>query len=68
MRQAQVKLRELTGDTLAASYKPQLTEVLKQKREETQVPSAKYPRQNRKACSSVDSSEYHLYDEEYKEV
>lgn len=34
VRQAQVKLRSLGGNTLAASYKPQLTELLKQKLKE----------------------------------
>jgi len=64
IRQAQVKLRELTGDTLAASYKPQLTEVLKQKLKETEV-LRKKTKAYRDACS-VDSSDYQQYDEEYK--
>lgn len=64
MRQAQVKLRELTGNTLAASYKPQLTELLKQKREETHT-LRKISEAERKACSSG-SSEYQQWDEEYK--
>ncbi|MEG4596755.1 CHAT domain-containing protein [Microcoleus sp. F8_C2] len=64
IRQAQVKLRSLTGDTLAASYKPQLTEFLKQKLKETEV-LRKKTKANRDACS-VDSSDYQQYDEEYK--
>lgn len=64
IRQAQVKLRELTGNTLAASYKPQLTELLKQKREETHT-LRKISEAERKACSSG-SSEYQQWDEEYK--
>jgi DNA-binding protein H-NS len=57
-------LRELTGNTLAAIYKPQLTELLKQKREETHT-LRKISEAKRKACSSG-SSEYQQWDEEYK--
>ncbi|MBD2485923.1 CHAT domain-containing protein [Planktothrix sp. FACHB-1365] len=64
MRQAQVKLRELTGNTLAASYKPQLTELLKQKLKETDA-LRKRAQAERKACS-FDSSEYQQWDEAYK--
>jgi len=64
IRQAQVKLRSLAGNTLAASYKLQLTELLKQKLKETEV-LRKKTKPNRDACS-VDSSDYQQYDEEYK--
>ena len=64
IRQAQVKLRSLAGNTLAASYKPQLTELLKQKLKETEV-LRKKTKANRDACS-VDSSDYQQYDEEYE--
>jgi CHAT domain-containing protein len=64
IRQAQVKLRSLAGNTLAASYKPQLTELLKQKLKETEV-LRKKTKANRDACS-VDSSDYQQYDEEYQ--
>lgn len=64
MRQAQVKLRELTGNTLAASYKLQLTELLKQKLKETDA-LRKRSQAERKAYSS-DSSEYQQWDEAYK--
>ncbi|MEG4250432.1 CHAT domain-containing tetratricopeptide repeat protein [Microcoleus sp. Pol10D4] len=64
MRQAQVKLRELTGNTLAAIYKPQLTELLKEKLKETDA-LRKSSQAERKACSSG-SSDYQQWDEEYK--
>jgi CHAT domain-containing protein/tetratricopeptide (TPR) repeat protein len=64
VRQAQVKLRELTGNTLAASYKLQLTELLKQKLKETDA-LRKRSQAERKACSSG-SSDYRQWDEEYK--
>ncbi|MEG5036987.1 CHAT domain-containing protein [Microcoleus sp. AT3-D2] len=64
IRQAQVKLRELTGHTLAASYKPQLTELLKEKLKETDA-LRKISQAERKACSSG-SSDYRQWDEEYK--
>jgi len=64
VRQAQVKLRELTGNTLAASYKLQLTELLKQKLKETDA-LRKSSQAERKACSSG-SSDYRQWDEEYK--
>uniref|UniRef100_UPI001F3E0D10 CHAT domain-containing protein n=2 Tax=Tychonema sp. BBK16 TaxID=2699888 RepID=UPI001F3E0D10 len=64
IRQAQVKLRELTGNTLAASYKPQLTELLKQKLRETGA-LRKNSQAKRDACSSG-SPDYRQWDEEYK--
>jgi len=64
IRQAQVKLRELTGNTLAAIYKPQLTELLKQKLKETDG-IRKRSQAERKACSSG-SSDYQQWDKEYK--
>ncbi|MEG4616456.1 CHAT domain-containing protein [Microcoleus sp. F6_C1] len=64
IRQAQVKLRELTGNTLAAIYKPQLTELWKQKLKETDA-LRKRSQAERKACSSG-SSDYQQWDEEYK--
>ncbi|MEG4517515.1 MULTISPECIES: CHAT domain-containing tetratricopeptide repeat protein [unclassified Microcoleus] len=64
IRQAQVKLRELTGDTLAASYKPQLTELLKHKLIEIHA-LRKISQAERDACSSG-SSDYQQYDEEYE--
>ncbi len=64
IRQAQVKLRSLTGDTLAASYKAQLTELLKHKLKETDV-LRKKTKAERDACS-VDSPDYQQYEEEYK--
>jgi CHAT domain-containing protein len=64
IRQAQVKLRELTGNTLAAIYKPQLTELLKQKLKETDG-LRKRSQAERKACSSG-SSDYQQWDKEYK--
>jgi CHAT domain-containing protein/tetratricopeptide (TPR) repeat protein len=65
MRQAQVKLRSLTGDTLAANYKPQLTDILKQKRKETEV-LRKRAKTERDAC--VNSKAYPQRDEEYKKL
>ncbi|MEG4500269.1 CHAT domain-containing tetratricopeptide repeat protein [Microcoleus sp. F10-C6] len=64
IRQAQVKLRELAGNTLAASYKPQLTEILKQKLIEIHA-LRKKTKVNRDVFS-VDSSEYQQYDKEYE--
>ena len=64
MRQAQVKLRELAGNTLAASYKLQLTELLKQKLKQTDA-LRKISQAERKACS-WGSSEYQQWDEAYK--
>jgi CHAT domain-containing protein len=64
VRQAQVKLRELTGNTLAASYKLQLTELLKQKLKETDA-LRKRSQAERKVCSSG-SSDYRQWEEEYK--
>ncbi|HBK98717.1 MAG TPA: hypothetical protein DD001_16050 [Microcoleaceae bacterium UBA10368] len=64
MRQAQVKLRSLTGNTLAASYKPQLTKLLKHKLKETEV-LRKKTKAERDACS-VDSPDYQQWDEECK--
>jgi CHAT domain-containing protein/TPR repeat protein len=64
IRQAQVKLRSLTGDTLAASYKPQLTELLKQKGKETDV-LRKKAKAERDACSSGSPAE-RQWEEEYK--
>ncbi len=64
MRQAQVKLRELTGNTLEASYKPQLTELLKEKGRETGA-LRKIAEAERKACS-WGSSDYQQWDEEYQ--
>jgi len=64
MRQAQVKLRELAGNTLEASYKPQLTELLKEKLRETDA-LRKIAEAERKACSSG-SSDYQQWDEEYQ--
>lgn len=64
IRQAQVKLRSLTGDTLAASYKPQLTELLKQKLKETNV-LCKQTKAERDACSSGSPAE-RQWEEEYK--
>lgn len=64
IRQAQVKLRSLTGDTLAASYKPQLTELLKHKLKETEV-LRKKTKAERDACF-VDSPDYQQRDEECK--
>lgn len=64
IRQAQVKLRSLTGDTLAANYKPHLTELLKQKRQETDV-LRKKTKAERDACSSGSPAE-RQWDEEYK--
>ncbi|MDF0555669.1 CHAT domain-containing protein [Kamptonema sp. UHCC 0994] len=64
IRQAQVKLRSLTGDTLAASYKAQLTELLKHKLKETDV-LRKKTKAKRDACS-VDSLDYQQWDEECK--
>ena len=63
IRQAQVKLRSLAGDTLAASYKPQLTKLLKQKLKETHA-IRKRSQAERDACS-VDS-QAERRDEEYK--
>lgn len=65
MRQAQVKLRSLTGDTLAANYKPQLTDILKQKLKETEV-LRKRAKTERDAC--VNSKAYPQRDEEYKKL
>lgn len=64
IRQAQVKLRSLTGDTLAAGYKPQLTELLKQKLKETDV-RRKKAKAGRDACSSGSPAERQC-EEEYK--
>jgi len=64
MRQAQVKLRELTGNTLAAIYKPQLTELLEEKLRETGA-LRKSAQAKRDACSSG-SPDYRQWDEEYK--
>jgi CHAT domain-containing protein len=64
MRQAQVKLRELAGNTLEASYKPQLTELLKEKLRETDA-LRKIAEAERKACS-WGSSDYQQWDEEYQ--
>ncbi|MEG4943923.1 CHAT domain-containing protein [Microcoleus sp. F4-D5] len=64
IRQAQVKLRELAGNTLEASYKPQLTELLKEKGRETGV-LRKIAEAERKACS-WGSSDYQQWDEEYQ--
>ena len=64
VRQAQVKLRELTGDTLAASYKPQLKEVLKQKLQETDT-LRRSSKAERDTCSSG-SQVYRQWDEEYE--
>ncbi|MEG4805923.1 CHAT domain-containing protein [Microcoleus sp. F8-D3] len=64
IRQAQVKLRELAGNTLAASYKPLLTEILKQKLIEIHA-LRKKTKVNRDVFS-VDSSEYQQYDKEYE--
>ncbi len=63
MRQAQVKLRELTGNTLAASYKAQLTELLKHKLKETDA-LRKISQAERDACSSASQADRR--DEEYK--
>lgn len=64
IRQAQVKLRSLTGNTLAASYKPQLTELLKQKLKETETLRKKAKAE--RETYSVDSPLYQQWDEEYK--
>ncbi len=64
IRKAQVKLRMLTGDTLAASYKPQLKEVLKQKLKETDT-LRKSSKAERDTCSSG-SQVYRQLDEEYQ--
>jgi len=64
MRQAQVKLRELTGNTLAASYKLQLTKLLEEKLRETGA-LRKSAQAKRDACSSG-SPDYRQWDEEYK--
>jgi CHAT domain-containing protein len=64
IRQAQVKLRELTGNTLAAIYKPQLTELLEEKLRETGA-LRKNSQAKRDACSSG-SPDYRQWDEEYK--
>ncbi|MEG4106731.1 CHAT domain-containing protein [Microcoleus sp. S13_C5] len=64
MRQAQVKLRELTGNTLAAIYKPQLTELLKDKGRETGA-LRKIAEAERNACS-WGSSDYQQWDEEFQ--
>ena len=63
IRQAQVKLRSLAGNTLAASYKPQLTKLLKQKFKETDA-LRKISQAERDACSSASQAERR--DEEYK--
>ncbi len=63
IRQAQVKLRSLAGNTLAASYKPQLTELLKQKLKETDA-LRKISQTERNTCSSASQAERR--DEEYK--
>ena len=63
IRQAQVKLRSLGGNTLAASYKPQLTELLKQKLQETDA-LRKISQAERNTCSSASQAERR--DEEYK--
>jgi CHAT domain-containing protein/tetratricopeptide (TPR) repeat protein len=64
IRQAQVKLRSLTGDTLAATYKPQLTELLKQKLKKTDV-LRKKAKAERDACSCGSLAERQC-EEEYK--
>ncbi len=64
IRKAQVKLRMLTGDTLAASYKPQLKEVLKQKLKETDT-LRKSSKAERDTCSSG-SQVYRQLHEEYQ--
>ncbi|MEG4535289.1 hypothetical protein, partial [Microcoleus sp. D2_18a_D3] len=53
-----------TGNTLAAIYKPQLTELLKEKLKETDA-LRKRSQAERKACSSG-SSDYQQWDEEYQ--
>ncbi|MEZ2241130.1 CHAT domain-containing protein [Microcoleus sp.] len=63
IRQAQVKLRSLAGNTLAASYKPQLTELLKQKLKETDA-LRKISQAERNTCSSASQAERR--DEKYK--
>jgi CHAT domain-containing protein len=64
IRKAQFKLRMLTGDTLAASYKPQLKEVLKQKLKETET-LRKSSKAERDTCSSG-SQVYRQLHEEYQ--
>jgi CHAT domain-containing protein len=64
IRKAQFKLRMLTGDTLAASYKPQLKEVLKQKLKETEM-FRKSSKAERDTCSSG-SQVYRQLHEEYQ--
>jgi CHAT domain-containing protein len=64
MRQAQVKLRELTGNTLAAIYKLQLTELLEEKLRETGA-LRKSSQAKRDACS-WGSPDYRQWDEESK--
>lgn len=64
IRKAQFKLRMLTGDTLAASYKPQLKEVLKQKLKETEM-LRKSSKAERDTCSSG-SQVYRQLHEEYQ--
>ena len=54
----------LTGDTLAASYKPQLKEVLKQKLKETET-LRKSSKAERDTCSSG-SQVYRQLHEEYQ--
>jgi len=64
IRKAQFKLRMLTGDTLAGSYKPQLKEVLKQKLKETET-LRKSSKAERDTCSSG-SQVYRQLHEEYQ--
>jgi CHAT domain-containing protein len=64
MREAQVKLRELTGNILAASYKPQITGLLKEKLRETEV-LRKKTKAERDACSSGSPAE-RRWNEEYE--
>lgn len=63
LRQAQVKLRSLAGNTFDASYKPQLVKILTQQLKETEE-LRKQAKANRDA-ELVDSPSYRHWDEEY---
>jgi len=65
IRQAQVDLRTLTGETLATDYKPQLSSLLKQKFKETDA--LRKEAQKERDAHTHNSQLYHQWDTEYKQ-
>ncbi|MCC3407280.1 MAG: CHAT domain-containing protein [Microcoleus sp. PH2017_10_PVI_O_A] len=66
IREAQIKLRSLAGNTLAASYKTQLTELLKQKLKE--IDQIRKKAKIKRDTYRVDCAIYQQLDEEYKKI